>query len=176
MQLVSSIANGYHHVAGTCVQDKHEYTKDTVRIYRQVARKVSIDPTQPHLTHFDPENGAHKFFWVAGIHIHNYTMSQPQLNISWTTNTVKTLNVSILLGCDAMLWGKQFTVFHRIIMTLPSRSDSPRRIGQLGPDTEGTLNIWNMMTHSPRCCVTFQKNLIPCKNAMTSNLIQPENL
>jgi hypothetical protein len=49
-------------LAGTRVQDKYEYTKDTVRIYRQVVRKVGTDPTQPHPTHFDPENGASKFF------------------------------------------------------------------------------------------------------------------
>jgi len=62
MQLVSSTAGGYHHLAGTRVQDKYEYIKDTVRIYRQVVRKVGIDPTQPHPTHFDLENGASKFF------------------------------------------------------------------------------------------------------------------
>jgi len=49
-------------LAGTRVQDKYEYIKDTVRIYRQVVRKVGIDPTQPHPTHFDLENGASKFF------------------------------------------------------------------------------------------------------------------
>jgi hypothetical protein len=39
MQLVNSTAGGYHHLAGTCVQDKYEDTKDTVRIYRQVVRR-----------------------------------------------------------------------------------------------------------------------------------------
>jgi hypothetical protein len=62
MQPVSSIADGYHHLAGTCVQDKYEYTKDTIRINRQVVRMVGTDPTQPHPTHFDPKNGASKFF------------------------------------------------------------------------------------------------------------------
>jgi len=62
MQLVNSIAGGYHHLAGTRVQDKYEYTKDRVRIYRQDVRKVSTDPTEPHPTHFDPENGVHTFF------------------------------------------------------------------------------------------------------------------
>jgi hypothetical protein len=137
---------------------------------------VGTDPTQPHPTHFDPKNGASKFFWLADIHIHDYTMSQPQSNISWTPNTVKTLNVSILMGCDTMSWGKQFTLFQKFVMMSPLRSNSPRSTGQLDPDKQRTRNIWNMMTHSPRCCVTFQKNVILCKNAVTSDLTQPENL
>jgi hypothetical protein len=49
---------------------------------KKTYKKVGTDPTQPHPTHFDPKNGASKFFGLADIHVHDYTVSQPQLNIS----------------------------------------------------------------------------------------------